>query len=126
MNPVKSKENLIKQMHTQIRDLEEFIQFLKSSTEFPWLSIEIMGKIFILADSENPNPSLPPSLSQFQSHVEREDQSSNFSQSIKKFLVLTQLYILLLFSCGARSIESTSNPSTSRSTDERISTNHFG
>ena len=43
MNPVKSKENLIKQMHMQIRDLEEFIQFLKSPSDFLF-SIEMTAK----------------------------------------------------------------------------------
>ncbi len=60
----------------------------------------------------------------FSSQRQSEQNSSNISESMKKLLVLTQLYTLLFFSCGTRSIEMKSQQSISKK--DIISKYHFG
>jgi hypothetical protein len=62
----------------------------------------------------------------FSSGIQFEDHSSNISQTIKKFLVLTQLYAFLLLSCGARSLEKKPKQPTLNIKKDLISKNHFG
>ena len=84
-----------------------------------------MTKTFISADSSNVSIHSKPIERSFQtSRVEHN--SSSFFQSIKKFFVLTQLYTLLVLSCGTRAIQKTSNPAISQGKKDLVSKNHFG
>lgn len=54
------------------------------------------------------------------------DNQTNFSQTMKKVLVLTQLYTFLLLTCGTRSMQKKSNQPTTNMKKDVIAKKHFG
>ncbi|CAF3721401.1 unnamed protein product [Rotaria sp. Silwood1] len=121
-NPVKLKENLITQMRTQINDLEKFIEFLKAdsanvaaaaaATAAP--SSLINDKKTIESSKSSPNKSnrttttsSPLKMRQTTNKLTSDNQT-NFSQTMKKVLILTQLYTFLLLKFGTRPLATSS------------------
>ncbi|CAF0812220.1 unnamed protein product [Adineta ricciae] len=138
-NPVKLKENLITQMRTQINDLEKFIEFLKadsanaaaaaaaaaaadSSASNDRKSIEPYRASSNKSNSTTVNPLKMRSTS---SKFSSENQE-NFSQTMKKVLVLTQLYTFLLLTCGTRSMQKKTNQPTPGMKKDVVAKKHFG
>jgi hypothetical protein len=54
------------------------------------------------------------------------ENQENFSQSMKKVLVLTQLYTFLLLTCGTRSMQKKSNQPTPNMKKDLVAKKHFG
>jgi len=130
-NPVKLKENLITQMRTQITDLEKFIEFLKTDSAanntavVPAVkNVETPNKNFSLNDLKSAASSSRISSNQFSSSSSSQDQT-NFSQTVKKVLVLTQLYTFLLLTCGTRSMQKKTNQPTPMKKDA-LAKKHYG
>ncbi|CAF3029610.1 unnamed protein product [Rotaria sp. Silwood2] len=137
-NPVKLKENLITQMRTQINDLEKFIEFLKADSAnvaaaaaAASSSLSINDKKSIESSKSSPNKSNPTTTSsplkmrQTTNRLSSENQT-NFSQTMKKFLILTQLYTFLLLTCGTRSMQKKSNQPTPNMKKDIVAKKHFG
>ncbi|CAF3701325.1 unnamed protein product [Rotaria sp. Silwood1] len=139
-NPVKLKENLITQMRTQINDLEKFIEFLKAdsanvaaaaaATAAP--SSLINDKKTIESSKSSPNKSnrttttsSPLKMRQTTNKLTSDNQT-NFSQTMKKVLILTQLYTFLLLTCGTRSMQKKSNQPTPNMKKDIVAKKHFG
>lgn len=146
---MKLKENLITQMRTQITDLEKFIEFLKGKSLWV-LSVSNLNRS-CLADSANaaaaaseidkktlePYRSSPSKSSQPQTTVNpmkmhsnptkfSTENQPNFSQTMKKVLVLTQLYTFLLLTCGTRSMQKKANQPTPNMKKDLVAKKHFG
>lgn len=64
------------------------------------------------------------SSNQFSSSSSSQDQT-NFSQTVKKVLVLTQLYTFLLLTCGTRSMQKKTNQPTPMKKDA-LAKKHYG
>lgn len=54
------------------------------------------------------------------------EDSTNFSQTMKKVLVLTQLYTFLLLTCGTRSMQKKPNQPTPNMKKDLVAKKHFG
>lgn len=147
---MKLKENLITQMRTQINDLEKFIEFLKGKSH----SLSSVSNLYglCLADSANaaaaiaadndkktlePYRSSPSKSHQSQTTVNpmkmrsnptkfSTENQPNFSQTMKKVLVLTQLYTFLLLTCGTRSMQKKGNQPTPNMKKDIVAKKHFG
>ncbi|CAF3872768.1 unnamed protein product [Adineta steineri] len=132
-NPVKLKENLITQMRTQINDLEKFIEFLKADSAnaaaaASSLSPNDMKSIEPYKSS--PNKSNPTTMNSFKMHSTTNkfsnENRANFSQTMKKVVVLTQLYTFLLLTCGTRTMQKKSNQPTPNMKKDIVAKKHFG
>ncbi|CAF1317465.1 unnamed protein product [Rotaria sordida] len=136
-NPVKLKENLITQMRTQINDLEKFIEFLKADSANAAAggaasSPLINDKKSTESSKFSPNKSNrsttttnPLKMHQTTNKFSSENQT-NFSQTMKKVLILTQLYTFLLLTCGTRSTQKKSNQPTPNIKKDIVAKKHFG
>ncbi|CAF3756799.1 unnamed protein product [Rotaria sp. Silwood1] len=139
-NPVKLKENLITQMRTQINDLEKFIEFLKADSANVAAaaaaaaapSALINDKKTIESSKSSPNKSnrttttsSPLKMRQTTNKLTSDNQT-NFSQTMKKVLILTQLYTFLLLTCGTRSMQKKSNQPTPNMKKDIVAKKHFG
>jgi hypothetical protein len=136
-------------MRTQITDLEKFIEFLKGKNRADFSEFFMIEKC--LADSANavaaaesdkksiePYKSSPNKSNQSQTTVNpskmrstptnkfSSENSPNFSQTMKKVLVLTQLYTFLLLTCGTRSMQKKSNQPTPNMKKDIVAKKHFG
>ena len=69
----------------------------------------------------NANRSRPTPSNKFSS-----DTEANFSQTMKKVLVLTQLYTFLLLTCGTRSMQKKGNQPTPNMKKDIVAKKHFG
>lgn len=54
------------------------------------------------------------------------DNQTNFSQTMKKVLVLTQLYTFLLLTCGTRSMQKKTNQPAPNMKKDTVAKKHFG
>jgi hypothetical protein len=54
------------------------------------------------------------------------ENEPNFSQTMKKVLILTQLYTFLLLTCGTRSMQKKSNQPTPNMKKDIVAKKHFG
>jgi len=136
-------------MRTQITDLEKFIEFLKGKKSSIFLQFVFYLKY--LADSANaaaaaesdkksiePYKSSPNKSAQSQTTVNLSKMRStptnkfssenppNFSQTMKKVLVLTQLYTFLLLTCGTKSMHKKPNQPTTNMKKDIVAKKHFG
>ena len=143
---MKLKENLITQMRTQIIDLEKFIEFLKGSIRLETISTVASA---LLADSAANSNAVVPSVKSVEtpnknlsfndlksaatsassrissSQFAPSPDQTNFSQTVKKVLVLTQLYTFLLLTCGTRSMQKKPNQPTAMKKDT-LAKKHYG
>ena len=146
-NPVKLKENLITQMRTQINDLEKFIDFLKGKTsgdtrrrthrsfaaDSAKATVPNQNKLSIEAPQGSSSRGKFPSTTQTTSHASKRPQQNfasdnqrNFAETMKKVLVLTQLYTFLLLTCGTRTMQKKSNQPTPNMKKDLVAKKHFG
>ena len=136
-------------MRTQINDLEKFIDFLKGKSH----SLSSASNLYrsCLADSANtaaaiaandkktlepyrssPNKSHQPQNTtnpmKMRSNPTKfsSENQPNFSQTMKKVLVLTQLYTFLLLTCGTRSMQKKPNQPTPNMKKDIVAKKHFG
>ena len=132
-------------MRTQINDLEKFIDFLKGKQ--PWASlvdecivrsfaadsakatVPSQGKLSIEAPKRSSSREFPSAMS----HASKRpppnfasDNQRNFSETMKKVLVLTQLYTFLLLTCGTRTMQKKSNQPTPNMKKDLVAKKHFG
>ncbi|CAF1489047.1 unnamed protein product, partial [Didymodactylos carnosus] len=145
-NPVKLKENLILQMRTQINDLESFVEFLKADSANAGASNNadatqnsnnqsaISGNASLprtrtmlnskASTKSNVNQTAPKSSVTRQQASGTSSDGVNFGQSIKKFVILTQLYTFLLLTCGTRSMQKRQTGTAMKK--ETVAKKHFG
>ncbi|CAF4910295.1 unnamed protein product, partial [Rotaria magnacalcarata] len=135
-NPVKLKENLITQMRTQINDLEKFIEFLKADSAAAAaaatsLAPTLNDKKCIESSKSTPtksNPTTTASPLKMRQPTSKlsSDSQTNFSQTMKKVLILTQLYTFLLLTCGTRSMQTKPNQPTPTTKKDVVAKKHYG
>jgi len=54
------------------------------------------------------------------------ENQTNFSQTMKKVLILTQLYTFLLLTCGTKSMQKKTNQPTPNMKKDTVAKKHFG
>ncbi|CAF0843460.1 unnamed protein product [Didymodactylos carnosus] len=149
-NPVKLKENLIVQMRTQINDLESFVEFLKADSgntvtsnttdlaqnssesakllnaSLPTTTTMVNSKVLVKSNNTQ-TPTKPPPVTRQQPQQSSSNINTNFTQSFKKFVILTQLYTFLLVTCGTRNMQKkNASPSATVMKKGTIAKKHFG
>lgn len=123
-NPVKLKENLITQMRTQINDLEKFIEFLKADAAAAAAANEQKS---IEPNRSSPAKVNPTTTNSLKTRKFQTENQTNFSQTMKKVVVLTQLYTFLLLTCGTRSMQKKpSHQPTPNIKKDIVAKKHFG
>ncbi|CAF0733315.1 unnamed protein product [Adineta steineri] len=139
-NPVKLKENLIIQMRTQIGDLEKFIEFLKTDSAANTAATnaaiidstaQTNNSSLVLKSKLKPTTVIQPSKishtsNSIPSHLQSEHHSSSLIQSMKKFLVLTQLYTFFLLTCGTGSMNKKPKYAMANLKKDLLAKKHFG
>ncbi|CAF3052113.1 unnamed protein product [Rotaria socialis] len=133
-NPVKLKENLITQMRTQINDLEKFIEFLKAdsaaaaATSLPPTLNDKKSSESSKSTPTKSNPTTTASPLKMRQPTSKlsSDSQANFSQTMKKVLILTQLYTFLLLTCGTRSMQKKANQPAPTMKKDVVAKKHYG
>ncbi|CAF2070529.1 unnamed protein product [Rotaria magnacalcarata] len=132
-NPMKIKEKLINQMRTEISDLEKFIDFLKTDsaksatnttiTFSPSSASETSG---LTSTATTHTSNTAHSADSYSSWFPIGHNSLNIFQTIKRILILTQLYTFFFLTCGKRSVYKTFDQTTGTKQRDIISKHHFG
>jgi hypothetical protein len=71
-------------------------------------------------------PQTTTSISSRYSSDQNSNNSTNISQSMKKILILTQVYTFLILTCGTRTMQKQSNQPTSNPKKDLLAKKHFG
>ncbi|CAF3038730.1 unnamed protein product [Rotaria socialis] len=132
-NPMKMKEKLINQMRTEISDLEKFIDFLKTDsakkttdttiTFIPSSASEISG---LTSTAATHTSNTAQSADSYSSCFPIGHNSLNIFQTMKRILILTQLYTFSFLTCGKRSVYKAFDQTAGTKQRDIISKHHFG